>query len=110
MKKFLISIATATCLLLNTGAHAAGSSSGLVGMMIVNSSNFLFFTAGTKAASPVCGNANDQWSLNLSTAVGKSTYAMLLSAQAQAKVVYVFGNGTCNGWGDREDVLYVYAP
>lgn len=109
MKKILISALWLACLLPHTPA-SAGSSGGLVGVMIVNSSNFLFFTAGTKAGSPACGSGNGQWALNLSTAVGKSTYAMLLTAQAQGKIVYVYGNGTCNGWGDREDVLYVYAP
>ena len=83
----------------------AGSSSGKVTTMIINSSNFLFFTAGAKSGSPTCGN-NDQWAINLATAQGKNIYAMLLAAQAQDRTVSVFGNNTCNNWGDREDVLY----
>lgn len=85
-------------------AHA-GTSSGKVTTMIINASNFLFFTAGTKTGSPSCGN-NNQWAINLATAQGKTIYAMLLSAQAQDKTVTVYGNNTCNNWGDREDVLY----
>ncbi len=73
--------------------------------MIINASNFLFFTAGIKTGSPTCGN-NNQWAINLATAQGKTIYALLLSAQAQDKTVSVFGNNTCNNWGDREDVLY----
>lgn len=83
----------------------AGTSSGKVTTMIINASNFLFFTAGTKTGSPSCGN-NNQWAINLATAQGKTIYALLLSAQAQDKTVSVFGNNACNNWGDREDVLY----
>ncbi|WP_235511556.1 hypothetical protein [Acidovorax sp. Root568] len=85
----------------------AGSSSGKVTTMIINSSNYLFFTVGTKSGSPTCGN-NDQWAINLATAQGKSIYALLLAAQAQDKTVNVVGNNTCNNWGDREDVLYAF--
>ena len=88
-------------------ASHAGSSSGKVTSMIINSSNYLFFTAGTKSGSPACGN-NDQWAINLGTAQGKTIYALLLAAQAQDKVVNVVGNNTCNNWGDREDVLYAF--
>lgn len=86
----------------------AGSSSGKVTTMIVNASNYLFFTAGTKTGSPVCGN-NNQWAVNLGTAQGKSIYALLLAAQAQDKTVYIYGNNTCSNWADREDVLYGYS-
>lgn len=88
-------------------ASHAGSSSGKVTLMIINSSNYLFFTAGIKSGSPACGN-NDQWAINLGTAQGKTIYALLLAAQAQDKVVNVVGNNTCNNWGDREDVLFAF--
>ena len=88
-------------------AHA-GSSTGKVTTLIINGSNFLFFTAGAKAGSPGCGN-NNQWAINLATARGKTIYALLLSAQAQDRTVTVVGGNTCNGWGDREDVAYAYS-
>ncbi len=95
----------AACAILLAFNVQAGTSSGKVTTMIINATNFLFFTAGTKTGSPTCGN-NNQWAINLATAQGKTIYALLLSAQAQDKTVSVFGNNTCNNWGDREDVLY----
>lgn len=94
-------------ILLATSAHA-GSSSGKVTTLLVNSSNFLFFTVGTKIGSPLCGN-NNEWAINLATAQGKSIYALLLAAKALDKNVTISGNNTCNNWGDREDVLYGYS-
>ncbi|MDR0203806.1 MAG: hypothetical protein LBJ40_16785 [Delftia acidovorans] len=86
-------------------AVTAGSSSGKVTTLIVNSENYLFFNAGAKTGSPACGN-NQQWAINLSTPKGKSIYVMLLAAQMQDKTVTIYGNQTCNEWGDREDVYY----
>ncbi len=95
----------ATILFTVTCSSHAGSSLGKVGTLLINSSNYLFFTAGTKSGSPPCGN-NNEWAINLATAQGKTIYALLLAAQAQDKTVLVAGNNTCNNWGDREDVLY----
>lgn len=109
MKMRKIKLITLLACTLTFGSTAiAGSSAGKVTTMIVNASNYLFFTAGTKSGSPVCGN-NNQWAINLGTAQGKSIYALLLAAQAQDKTVYIFGNNTCNNWSDREDVLYGYS-
>ena len=85
----------------------AGTSAGKVSTMIVNAQNYLFFTAGVKTGSPACGN-NNQWAINLGTPKGKSIYVMLLAAQMQDKTVTIYGNQTCNEWGDREDVSYGY--
>lgn len=101
MKKILI----ATFFCFQALGAMAGTSSGKVTTLIVNASNYLFFNAGVKQQSPVCGN-NDQWAINLSTPKGKSIYAMLLAAKAQDRNVWVYGNNTCDEWGDREDVLY----
>lgn len=104
MKKYFIGIILSVFCI---SGMAAGTSSGKVSMLIINSSNYLFFEVGTKSGSPSCGN-NNQWAVNLNTAIGKSFYAMLLTAQALNKTVYVFGTGTCTNWGDREDALYMY--
>jgi hypothetical protein len=101
MKKILATIFFAA----QSIAATAGISSGKVTTLIVNSENYLFFTAGTKSGSPACGN-NNQWAINLGTPKGKSIYVMLLAAQMQDKVVTIYGKQTCNEWGDREDVLY----
>lgn len=85
----------------------AGTSTGKVTSVIVNASNFLFFTAGTKTGSPSCGQ-NDQWAISLDTAKGKSVYVLILAARASDTAVTVVGTAACAGWGDREDVLYIY--
>lgn len=103
--KAINKIAIATCIAVLSCSAQAGSSSGKVTSLIINSSNYLFFTAGVKIGSPSCGN-NNEWAINLTTAQGKTIYALLLSAQAQDKTVNVAGGNTCNNWGDREDVLY----
>lgn len=107
MKK-LSYIATIAAFTIFSGASHAGTSAGKVTFMIINSTNYLFVTAGVKTGSPACGN-NNEWAVNLSTAQGKSLYALLLSAQAQDKTVSIVGNGTCSIWADREDVLYAAA-
>lgn len=104
INKFL----TIVCVTLFACTAHAGSSTGKVTTLIINASNYLFFTAGTKIGSPGCGN-NNQWAINLATAQGKTIYALLLSAQALDKTVTVIGGNTCNGWGDREDVSYAYS-
>lgn len=103
--KIISRITAASILVLLACTAHAGSSSGKVTTMLINSSNFLFFTAGVKSGSPACGN-NNEWAINLATAQGKTVYALLLAAQAQDKTVVIAGNNTCNNWGDLEDVLY----
>lgn len=98
-------IALFACVITFGPASFAGASTGKVTFMIINSTNYLFVTAGTKTGSPSCGN-NNEWTVNLNTAQGKSLYAMLLAAQAQDKTVSIVGNNTCSQWADREDVLY----
>ena len=104
MKNILATLllASASCF-----TFAAGTSNGPVTVLLVNSSNVLFFTAGTKVGSPSCG-PNNQWVIDLSSPEGKSSYALLLSAQALGQTVYVVGTGVCLIWGDREDALYMY--
>ena len=43
-----------------------------------------------------------EWAFNADTEHGKAMYALLLSAAAQGKPVYVRGAGDCADWGDRE--------
>lgn len=107
MKK-LSRIAIISGFLLLSGMTHAGTSNGKVTFMIINSTNYLFVTAGVKTGSPACGN-NNEWAVNLGTAQGKSLYALLLSAQSQDKTVSIVGNGTCSIWADREDILYAAA-
>jgi hypothetical protein len=63
--------------------------------------------AGANAhnSKPACSGV--EWALSLSTPAGRGVYATLLSAQAQAKSVIVYGFNTCSVWGDRESIAGV---
>lgn len=87
----------------------AGTSSGSVTSVTVNAYNYLFFSNGTKSGTPGCGSGNpNDWAVDLSTAKGRSIYALVLSSQIQGKSITVIGGNQCTTWGDREDVLYMF--
>ena len=79
-----------------------GESSGLVTYIYVHTPNILMFQAGTQNAPAGCSKYN-QWAISLDDPMGKPLYALLLSAQAQGKPVYIKGySNTCQAWDDRE--------
>ncbi len=85
----------------------AGSSQGFVSNIIVHQPGVLMFGAGAFNNSPAC-NVSGQWAISVVDPMGKSFLAILLSAQAQNKQVYVHGyTQTCRDWGDRELPSYI---
>lgn len=82
----------------------AGNSQGLVSSIFVHTPGVLMFQVGTTINSaPSCATGLKQWAISLTDPMGKSLMALLLSAQAQGKQVYVHGyTETCRDWGDRE--------
>lgn len=95
---------------LSISVFAIGNSTGPVTVPLLGAINGVFyFKAGTPASQPSCVTILGQpWVLNLKTDGGKAAYAMLLSAMAQGKTVTIYGNGTCDLWGDRETVDAVF--
>jgi hypothetical protein len=88
-------------------APHAGESSGLVSNILVHVPGIVMFSAGNISGAPAC-NAVNQWAISLSDPMGKGIMAILLSAQAQGKRVYVRGyTNTCRDWGDRELPSYI---
>jgi hypothetical protein len=85
-------------------AAQAGSTQGLVSGIFVHTPGILMFQVGTAInGAPSCANGTKQWAISLADPMGKSMMALLLSAQAQGKQVYVHGyTNTCRDWGDRE--------
>lgn len=66
------------------------------------------FGAGTINGAASCAQGTQQWAIKLSDPAGKGFLAILLSAQAQGKSVYVQGySNTCRDWGDRELPSYI---
>ena len=85
----------------------SGTSQGLVSNLFIHTPGILMFKAGNVNSTPSC-NTNNQWAISLSTTEGKPFLALLLSAQAQGKQVYVQGySNSCRDWGDRELPSYI---
>lgn len=90
-----------------TSTHA-GSSSGKVTGIFMHSPDIVMFAAGTMTGTPSCSSGSQQWAIKLSDPAGKGFLAILLSAQAQGKSVYVQGyTNTCRDWADRELPSYI---
>ena len=100
ISKWLISLALLPIL----STAQAGSTQGLVSGIFVHTPGVLMFQVGTAINNaPSCASGTKQWAISLTDPMGKSLMALLLSAQAQGKQVYVQGNtNTCRDWGDRE--------
>ena len=86
-----------------SGAQAGANAQGTVSGIFVHTPGILMFQVGTAiTASPSCASGTKQWSIALTDPMAKSMMALLLSAQAQGKQVYVFSYlDTCRDWGDR---------
>lgn len=90
------------------GNALAGDQAGKVKELTVRSDNLhFFFLEGTHSNKPGCATA-DYWMIKDENSVGgKGQLSMLLAAQAQDKIVYVNGTGTCTRWANGEDVYAI---
>lgn len=95
-------------LLALAGSANAGSSSGPIDTLMALRANLIVFSAGNHQNKPACSTIANDWAFSLATPGGKAMYALLLSAQAQGKVVNVYGEHACPDWGDRETPQYIY--
>jgi hypothetical protein len=86
---------------------SAGDASGKVVQLMAHSQDVVFFSLdGPYTNVPACSSTS--LVLSLATQSGRAQYALLLSASAQGKVVYVHGTGNCAVWGDRETADYIF--
>jgi hypothetical protein len=58
---------------------------------------------------PACSVYNDEWALDLTTDAGRLTYSVVQDAMHKNRYLQVYGTGTCNITGDREDVRFLYS-
>lgn len=89
-------------------AHAAGSGSGNVAGVNVESASGKFTTA-THSGAPSCATTG-RWAVDVSTPQGQSLWSAVLLAYSQNKSVTVGGTGTCSVWGDSETVAWIQLP
>jgi hypothetical protein len=96
-----------TLALLNPVVTIAGTSMGDISKIFVHEPGVLLFRAGS-VDNPAPCNRESEWAISLNDPLGKPVLAMLLSAQAQGKKVFVAGySQTCRDWWDRELPSYV---
>jgi hypothetical protein len=102
--KFFTPAIVALALSTGVGFAKAGNAQGLVSGIFVHTPGVLMFQVGTIInGAPSCAAVLHQWAISLSDPMAKSMMALLLSAQAQGKQVFVRGySNTCSDWGDRE--------
>jgi hypothetical protein len=97
-------------LALTTTANASNTNGGLVtNVWGTHSGAVLFDTSGTRGGTiPACGAPNPQrFGIDASTVAGQAAVALLMSAQARGKRVWVEGKGTCLGiWNDTEEISH----
>lgn len=70
---------------------------------------FMFSVEGQRSGAPSCNTANEgkDWAMSLESEAGRAMYALVLSAHAQGKRIYVTGTGHCDSWGDREQPEWI---
>jgi len=106
-KKVIASIAIASTVAFGSLAHA-GSAVGTVQRVIVQQPNFVFFSVGTISNPPACQGGSQDFSIDLSTPIGKSQYAFILTSQALGSELVVTGSGACDSFPDREALNFVF--
>lgn len=107
-KKIVMSSVIAATLAFGAVAHA-GSAVGKVTRVLVQKPNFVFFTVeGNISAPAACQGGSQDFSIDISTTLGKSQYAYILTSQALESTLVVTGEGMCNSWPDRESLNFVF--
>ena len=104
LKLSIIGLAMAA---LPTAAFATPTYSGLntIQSVVAFQSGLVMVTIVSPPSSPwsTC-NVNHQFIVNTSSASGAAVYNNLITAQQNAKTVYVNGKGTCTLYSGAEDV------
>jgi hypothetical protein len=91
----------------------AGAGSGLAAIEHVgnfNGADLVFFYTTSHAAQPSCNTYRKRWVLSLSTQLGRSQYAYLMSAIVAGREVVIGGTGTCDLYADSETVAWFGQP
>jgi hypothetical protein len=89
------------------GAAFSGAGDGKV-TLLMPGNGVVIFKIESHINKPACSTQGDDWALSLATDAGRAQYALLLSAQAQGRSVWVTGANNCAAWGDREAPSWVF--
>jgi hypothetical protein len=77
-----------------------------VGSTIIFRLGFLDLARGN---IPACSVYHDEWALDLATDSGRLAYSVVQDAVRTGRNLQVYGTGTCDITGDREDVRLLYS-
>lgn len=107
-KKIIASVAIAATITFGSMAHA-GSAIGTISRVLVQQPNFVFFSVGNISNPPACQGGSQDFSIDVSTVIGRSQYAFILTSQALGTELVVTGEGACNSFPDRESLNFVFS-
>ncbi|ASG24361.1 hypothetical protein FBZ91_11427 [Nitrospirillum viridazoti] len=89
-------------------AQAGWSDYGyILDVNVVNNGVYIFRSDGARNSAPGCATFNARYAVNAANPGGQALMSALTTAFALHLKVQVFGLGTCNTWGDSEDVQYI---
>jgi len=89
------------------GSAGPGVVTRITGVPASTPPTILFYTNGPRTSAPACATMTDRWVIDVSTPSGQAAAAIVISAQAQGKTIYVTGTGTCSIWTDTETVNFL---
>lgn len=92
-----------------SGSAFAGSGTGVIERVLVQQPNFVFVSVGDHVDAPACQGGSDDFSIDISTTLGKSQYAFLLTHQALGTEIRIVGTGECTTGPGRESLNFVFS-
>jgi hypothetical protein len=108
--KLLTMAGVITAMTASAPVGASESTFGTIhGVLPTHNGAVLFWTTGSRVGThPACQGPglDGRYAIDASTVAGQSMVAVLLSAQAQGKQIYVVGSGNCTIWSDTETVVF----
>ncbi len=105
-----LSAVSLVAVIIPSAAFAAPTYSGLttIQSVVAFQSGIVVFTIGSAPSSPWSScNVNHQFAINTASISGQAIYNNIITAEQQAKGVYIVGLGTCVLKGGIEDVDFV---
>ena len=111
MKNILLVLLAPLALTLSIATKASTSDGKVIQYWIHHGGddNFLFMIENQQGR-PSCasfGSPSGRYVVNMNTEKGRTTVAAIMAAKASQAIVFVHGKGTCNLWGDSEDIWHI---
>lgn len=89
----------------------ASTEQGVIKRILVNKQNpnvVYMIVDGNNEGKPSCSTNTWEWSLDISTEIGKAQYSLALASHMANKTVFIQGESTCTLFSAGEDVRYIH--